>query len=76
MLDFFPFPQDNANKYCATGMSEQEQRMRWIAACRLDSINVTRHTRICSVHSDGGPRIRKCLPQEKKQDVKPELECN
>ena len=51
---FFPFPQDNANKYYAAGMSEREQRMRWIAACRLDSLNVTRHTRICSVHFEGG----------------------
>ena len=23
-------------------------------ACRLDSLNVTRHTRICSVHFEGG----------------------
>ena len=51
---FFPFPQDNANKYYAAGMSERERRMRWIAACRLDSLNVTRHTRICSVHFEGG----------------------
>ena len=28
--------------------------MRWIEACRLDSLNVTRHTRICSVHFEGG----------------------
>ena len=29
----FPFPQDNANKYCAVGVPERERRMRrWIAA--------------------------------------------
>ena len=32
-------------------MSERECRMRWIAVCRLDSkINVTKHTRISSIH--------------------------
>ena len=30
------------NKYYAVGMSERERRMRWIAACRLDSLSVTR----------------------------------
>ncbi|XP_068758861.1 uncharacterized protein [Montipora capricornis] len=35
-------------------MTERERRMRWIAACRLDSLNVTRHTRICSAHFKGG----------------------
>lgn len=54
MLDFFPFPEDNPNKYYAAGMSERQRRLRWIAACRLDSLNVTRHTRICSVHFEGG----------------------
>ena len=34
-------------------MSEQERRRRWIAACRLESLNVTRHTRI-SKHFEGG----------------------
>ena len=28
--------------------------MQLIVACRLDSLNVTRHTRICSVHLEGG----------------------
>ena len=51
---FFPFPQDNLNKYYGAGMSELQWRLRWIAACRLDSLNVTRHTRICSVHFEGG----------------------
>ena len=50
----FPFPQDNPNKYYAARMSEQQRRLRWIAACCLDSLNVKRHTRICSVHFDGG----------------------
>ena len=52
--EIFPFPQDNANKYYAAGMSERERRMRWIAACRLDILNLTRHTKICSVHFEGG----------------------
>ena len=51
----FAIPQDNANKYYAAEMSERERRMQWIAACRLDNLNVyTRHTRICSVHFEGG----------------------
>ena len=49
-----PFPQDNPNKYYAAGMSERQRRLRWIAACRLDSLNITRHTRICSFHFEGG----------------------
>ena len=55
---YFPIPQDNANNYYAAGMSEREWpaewHMRWIAACRLDSLNVTRHTRICSVYFERG----------------------
>ena len=35
-------------------MSEQERRRRWIAACRLERLNVTRHTRVCSKHFEGG----------------------
>ncbi|CAH3157523.1 unnamed protein product [Porites lobata] len=35
-------------------MSEQERRRRWIAACRLESLNVTKHTRICAKHFEGG----------------------
>ena len=54
---FFLFPQDNTNKYYAAGMSEQEQPMQWIAACCLNSLNVMRHTRICSVHSYKSQRI-------------------
>ena len=50
----FPIPRDNANKYYASEMPERERRMRWIAACRLDCFNVTRHTRICSIHLEGG----------------------
>ena len=50
----FPNPQDNANKYYTAGMSERERRMRRIASCRLDSLNVTRLTRICSIHFEGG----------------------
>ena len=35
-------------------MSERQRRLRWIAACLLDSLHVTRHNRICSVHFEGG----------------------
>ena len=55
MLGVFPIAQDNANKYYAAGMPERERRMRWIAACRLDnSLDVMRHSRICSIQSDEG----------------------
>ena len=36
--------------------------MRWIAACHLDSLNVTRNTRICSAHFEGGLRPIKSNP--------------
>ena len=58
----FSIPRDNANKYYAAGMRERELRMRWIAACCLDSLNVTRHTRICSVNSEGGINLTKLNP--------------
>ena len=48
------FPQNNEKIQYVPGMSEQERRRRWIAACRLESLNVTRHTRICSKHFEGG----------------------
>ncbi|CAH3194694.1 unnamed protein product [Porites evermanni] len=35
---------------------------RWIAACRLESLNVTRHTRICSKHFEGGLGPTKANP--------------
>ena len=43
-------------------MSEYERRRRWIAACRLESLNVTRHTRICSKHFEGGLGPTKANP--------------
>ena len=43
-------------------MSEQERRRRWMAACRLESLNVTRHTRICSKHFEGGLGPTKANP--------------
>ena len=58
----FSIPQDNANKYYAAGMSERERRMRWISACHLDSLTVMRHTRICSVHFEGGLGLTKFNP--------------
>ena len=45
-VTFHCFPSNNEKKQYAPGMSEQERRRRWIAACRLESLNVTRHTRI------------------------------
>ena len=35
-------------------MNERERRRRWIVACRLESLSVTRRTRICSKHFEGG----------------------
>ena len=43
-------------------MSEQERRRRWIAACRLESLNATRQTRICSKHFEGGLGQTKANP--------------
>ena len=43
-------------------MSEQERRRRWIAACRLERLNVTRYTRICSKHFEGGLGPTKANP--------------
>ena len=53
-VTFHCFPSNNEKKHHVPGMSEQERRRRWIAACRLESLNVTRHTRICSKHFEGG----------------------
>lgn len=53
-LTFHPFPMDDRRKTYAPGMNENERRKRWIVACRLSSLNVTRHTRICSAHFEGG----------------------
>lgn len=61
-VGFFPFPPDNPNKQYAPGMSERERRMRWIAACHLESLNVTRHTRMCSIHFEGGLGPTKANP--------------
>ena len=33
--------QRKLNDYYAAGMPEREQWMQWIAACRLDGLNVT-----------------------------------
>ena len=49
-------------KQYAPGMSEQERRRRWIAACRRESLNVTRHTRRCSKHFEGGLGPTKANP--------------
>ena len=40
-------------------MNEPERRCRWIVACRLESLSVTRHTRICSKNFEGGLRPTK-----------------
>ena len=56
------FHQMTRKKQYARGMREQERRRRWIAACRLESLNVTRHTRICSKHFEGGLGPTKANP--------------
>lgn len=61
-VTFHCFPSNNEKKQYAPGMSEQEKRRRWIAACRLESLNVTRHTRICSKHFAGGLGPTKANP--------------
>ena len=42
----------------------RERHRRWIAACRLESLSVTRHTRICSKHFEGdlGPTKSNPIP--------------
>jgi len=52
-ITFHTFPVDNRKKTFVSRMNESERRKRWIAACRLSSLNVTRHTRICSAHFEG-----------------------
>ena len=65
-VTFQCFPSNDENKQYARapGMSEQESSRRWIAACRLESLNVTRHTRICCKHFEGdlGPTKANPLP--------------
>ena len=61
-VTFHPFPLDNPAKQYVSGMSEKERRQKWIAECRLQSLNVTRHTRICSKHFEGGLGPTKANP--------------
>ena len=61
-VTFHCFPQNNEKIQYVPGMSEQERRRRWIAACRLESLNVTRHTPICSKHFEGGLGPTKANP--------------
>jgi len=61
-VSFHCFPSNDENKQYAPGMSEKERRRRWIAACRLESLNVTRHTRLCSQHFEGGLGPTKANP--------------
>ena len=61
-VTFHCFPQNNEKIQYVPGMSEHERRRRWIAACRLESLNVTRHTRICSKHFEGGLGPTKANP--------------
>ena len=53
-VTFHCFTPDNEKTQYAPGMNERERRRRWIVACRLESLSVTRHTRICSKHFEGG----------------------
>ena len=43
-----------SKKQFVRGMMEDERCQRWIAECRWESLNVTRHTRVCSKHFKGG----------------------
>ena len=43
-------------------MGKQERRQSWNAACRLESLNVTRHTRIRSKLFEGGLGPTKANP--------------
>ena len=61
-VTFHCFPQNNEKIQHVPGMSEQERRRRWVAAYRLESLNVTRHTRICSKHFEGGLGPTKANP--------------
>ena len=61
-VTFHCFPSNDEKKQYAPGMSEQERRRKWIAACRLESLNVTRHTRICRKHFEGGLGPTKANP--------------
>ena len=61
-VTFHCFPSNDEKKQYSPGMSEQERRRRWIVACRLESLNVTRHTRIHSKHFEGGLRPTKANP--------------
>ena len=61
-VTFHCFPPDNEKSQYAPGMNERERRRRWIVACRLESLSVTRHTRICSKHFEGGLGPTKANP--------------
>ena len=56
------FHQITKKTQYAPGMNEWERRRRWIAACRLESLSVTRHTQICSKHFEGGLGPTKASP--------------
>ena len=43
-------------------MDERERRRKWIVAYRLENSSVTRHTRICSKHFEGGLGPTKANP--------------
>lgn len=61
-VTFHCFPPDNEKTQYAPGMNERERRRRWIVACRLETLSVTRHTRICSKHFEGGLGPTKASP--------------
>ena len=61
-VTFHCFPPDNEKTQYAPGMNERERRRRWIVACRLESLSVTRHNRICSKHFEGGLGPTKANP--------------
>ena len=76
VLLFIVFHQMTKRKQYAPGKSEQERRRRWIAACRLESLNVTRHTRICSKHFEGICKVRAPVRMEVKRTRDWTIFCN
>lgn len=69
VLFFTVFNKWKGKKQYAPGMSDQERRGRWIAACRPESVNVTRHTRVCSKHMKPIANCMRYWDWRKEQDT-------
>ena len=55
-LSIVPWECQNESSVCDDGLQ------LWIAACRLNSLKVMRHTGTCSVHFEGDPGRTKFHP--------------